>query len=257
MADHKPLAGKVALVSGSSSGIGAAIARLLSERGCSVVINYPFPSEQNAAQAVLASLAPGAKAIAIEADLSTLAGPAQLISEAVRLFNHIDILVNNAGRAGDALLSDITPESWNQVINLNARGTLLLTQAALPHLAKKNSRIVNIISATVRDPVPGLSLYAGSKAMVDAFTKTWAKELPRQYECTVNSVVPGPIQTPMMDAAAPEIKEKIARFADMTPVEPRLGTPEDIAWAVGMLCEEGARWINGASIGVSGGLHIH
>ncbi|KAG8629365.1 hypothetical protein KVT40_003230 [Elsinoe batatas] len=247
MGDSQSPAGKVALVSGSSSGIGASIARLLSQRGCAIVVKYPFAPEHDAAEEVLSSLAPGTKAIAIEADLSTPAGATWLADHAAKHFEHIDILVNNAGIAGDALLPDITLDSWDRVVNLNARRTLLLTQAVLPYLSKKNSRIVNIVSATARDPVPGISLYAGSKAMVDTFTKCWAKELPRQYGCTVNAVVPGPVQTPMMDAAPPEFKDKLNKFVEMTPVEPRMATGGDIAWVVAMLCEEGAGWVNGAS----------
>ncbi|KAF2227962.1 hypothetical protein BDZ85DRAFT_300828 [Elsinoe ampelina] len=245
MGEVQSLTGKVALTSGSYSGIGASIARLLSERGCAIAVSYPFASEHDAAEEVLASLAPGTKGLAIEADLSIPAGATWPADHTAEHFEHIDTLVNNAGVAGDGLLPDITLNSWDRVINLSAHGTLLLIQAVLPYLSKKSSRIINIASVTARDMVPGISLYAGSKAMVETFTKRWAKELPRQYGCTVNAVVPGPVQRPMMDAAPPEFKDKLNRFVETAPVEPRMATGEDMAWVVAMLCEEGAGWVNG------------
>lgn len=208
---------------------GASIARLLSSRGCSIIINYPFPGAKAEADAVLSTLPSSPPSIAIEADLSSPDGASHLVQSAAQHFPKVDILINNAGVADDTHLADITLKNWDRVVNLNARGTLLLTQAVLPHLSRKNSRIINIVSATARDPAPGMSLYAGSKAMVDALTKCWARELPREYGCTVNAVVPGPIASPMMDRADEDFKKGLEKFVGRTPVEARLGKCEEVA----------------------------
>jgi NAD(P)-dependent dehydrogenase (short-subunit alcohol dehydrogenase family) len=180
--------GKIAVVTGSSSGIGAAIAQELSSRGASVVVNYPFPALKHEADKVLQSLT--TTSIAVQADLSTIEGPRTLIEAAVKQFHKVDILVNNASIAIFRPLEQCTLEDWEKVINLNGRGYFLTTQAALPHL-NNPSRIVNITSSDSRFPPPTHSIYTGSKGMQDAFTRVWAKELAPKYGCTVNAVIPG------------------------------------------------------------------
>lgn len=249
------LAGRVAVVSGSSQGIGAAIARELSSRGAVLVLNYPSPAQLADAEAVRNSLP--TEAIAVEADMSTVEGPAALVAAAVEKFGRIDILVNNAGRGDHTRLSDLTPEHWAAMFNLNARGPAFLTQAALPHLSRGGgSRIINIISPTSRDPPPEWTLYAGTKGALDSMTKCWAHELPREYGCTVNAVAPGPVAGPAIDAAPEVFKKRLAEFSKTTPVAPRLTQAAEVAWAVAMLCEDGAGWINGDIVNVSGGLHV-
>ncbi|KAK3081980.1 hypothetical protein LTS18_009288 [Coniosporium uncinatum] len=250
------LTGKVALVSGSSSGIGKAVAVELSRRGASIVLNYPFSDLKAEADEVLAGLRSDVKSVAVEADLSTTTGPSRLIDEAVAVFGHIDILVNNAGRAGDKPLEDVTLHDWDSMINLNARGTLLLTQAALKHLSRQNSRIVNITSSTARDAQANFTVYSGTKAMIDLFTRVWAKELPRKYGCTVNSVAPGPVNTEMMMAAPEEFKKGIQSLVEHTPVAPRMAHTWEIGYLVAMLCEEGAGWANGVYLVGAGGLNV-
>ncbi|KAI7788077.1 Versicolorin reductase-like protein 3 [Diaporthe eres] len=250
------LAGRVAVVSGSSQGIGAAIARELSSRGAVLVLNHPDPSQLANAEAVRDSLP--TEAIAVEADMSTVDGPAALISAAVARFGRVDILVNNAGRGDHTSLRDLTPERWAAVFDLNARGPALLTQAALPHLTPGGgSRIVNVVSPTSRDPpAPDWTLYGGSKGALYSMTRAWAKELPREYGCTVNAVAPGPVDGLAINSAPEEFKKGLAVLAEMTPVAPRLTQAAEVAWAVAMLCEEGAGWINGDIVNVSGGLHL-
>lgn len=251
------LAGKVAIISGASSGIGACIARELSARGAWVVINYPFPSLKEAAQKVLKSLSHPADARIIEADLSTLSGPKKLVEDTIHEFGKLDILINNAGVCHVMSLDEPDEAKflrmWDQTISVNGRGTLLLTRAALAHLSPRNSRIINISSGTSRQPEPNVSIYAGSKGMVESFTRAWAVDLPRKYGCTVNSVAPGPIGTELLLSAPPELREKTEADAARTPVASRLGTPEEVAWAVAMLCDEGASWINGVYLPLSGG----
>lgn len=250
------LAGRVAVVSGSSQGIGAAIARELSSRGALLVLNYPYPSEQGSAEAVRNSLP--TSAIAVEADMSTADGPAALVRAAVAKFGHVDILVNNAGVSDQTRLADMTAERWDAVFHLNARGPALLTQAALPHLSRGGrSRIVNIVSPTSRDPrQPGWTLYGGSKGALDSMTRCWARELPREHGCTVNAVAPGPVDGRAIDLAPEGLNKALREFADTTPVAPRFTQAAEVAWAVAMLCEDGASWINGDIVNVSGGLHM-
>lgn len=245
----------MAVVSGSSQGIGAAIARELSSRGAVLVLNFPSQPHLANAEAVRESLA--TEAIAVEADMSTVDGPAALVAAAVSKFGRIDILVNNAGKGDHTKLRDLTPERWAAIFDLNARGPALLTQAALPHLPRGGgSRIVNILSPTSRDPRPDWTLYGGSKGALDSMTKCWARELPREHGCTVNAVAPGPVDGPAIDSSPEGLRKALTEFAKTTPVAPRLTQAAEVAWAVAMLCEDGAGWINGDVVNVSGGLHV-
>ncbi|KIX08711.1 uncharacterized protein Z518_03368 [Rhinocladiella mackenziei CBS 650.93] len=251
------LAGKVAIVSGSSSGIGAATARELSKRGASVVINYPFPSERPRAEKVLHGLPGQSKSILVEADLSTLTGPQVLASAAAAEFGRIDILVNNAGISAHSIIDG--PDDgeiakiWDTVVNVNGRGTMLLTRATLKHLSRRHSRIINICSTTSRNPDPDMTIYAGSKGMIESFTRCWARDLPRKYGCTVNAVAPGPVATEAMLAAPADFLQMVAKNNESVPVASRMAKPEEIAWAVATLCEEGAGWLNGLYVPVAGG----
>lgn len=165
------LAGKVAIVSGSNAGIGAAIITELNSRGAYTVVNYPFPHLRDEAEKLISSLK--APAIAVEADLSTVSGPQKLVDATVAKWGKIDILVNSAGLAVNKPFEEQTLDDWDLVVNLNGRGTFLLTQAALKHLTKGGSRIVNIVSVSSRGSPPGQTIYAGSKGMVDSFTRCW------------------------------------------------------------------------------------
>ncbi|RAK74338.1 SDR family NAD(P)-dependent oxidoreductase [Aspergillus fijiensis CBS 313.89] len=245
---------KVAIISGSSSGIGAAIARELSARGASVVINYPFPSLKPQADRVIASLP--SPAIAVEADMSTASGPGQLVSATVAKWGRLDIVVNSVAVAVNKPLEEQTLDDWDALVNLNGRGTFLLTQASLAHLTRGEGRIVNICSLSARAPPPNQTIYAGTKGMVDSFTRCWAKELPPKYGCTVNAVSPGPTRTEGFAAAGEEQMKILQPIIDQTPVGPRMAQPEEIAWAVGFLCEERSRWINGVHLVASGGLFV-
>jgi len=182
------LNGKVAIVTGSNAGIGAAIVKELSSRGASVVVNYPFPNVKHEAEALISTCQTAC--IGIEADLSTIHGPKALIDAAVERFGKIDILINNASTTILAPLEKATLQDWDTMLNLNGRAYLLTTQAALPHL-NNPSRIVNIISVGARAPTVSSTIYAATKGMQDVFTKLWARELPPKYGCTVNAVSPG------------------------------------------------------------------
>lgn len=248
------LAGKVAVVSGSSSGIGKAIALELSSRGAQVTINYPFPELRAEAEAVAKAMP--TPAIAVCADIGTTTGPDDLVQATVAAFGYIDIVVNNAALAVNKKLEDHNLADWDLLVNLNARGTFLLTKAALPNLRKPGGRFVNICSASSRAAPPMQTIYAGTKGMVDSFTRVWAKELPPTYGCTVNAVSPGPTRTEGFAAAGDEVMKILQPTIDSTPVEARMGAPSEIAFAVACLCEERARWINGVHLHANGGLFV-
>lgn len=250
----KTLEGRVAVVSGSSSGIGKAIAVELASRGAHVAINYPFPSLQSEADAVVASLP--TKSIAVCADMGTTDGPSKLVQGAVQAFGKVDFVVNNAALAVNKPFEEQTLEDWDRLVNINGRGTFLLTQAALPFMSQPGGRIVNICSASSRGPPPMQTIYAGTKGMVDSFTKCWAKELPRKYGCTVNAVSPGPTRTEGFASAGEEVMKILQPTIDAIPVASRMGEASEIAYAVAFLCEERARWINGVHLHANGGLIV-
>lgn len=168
---EQTLAGKVAIVTGSSSGIGAAIVRELSSRGANVVVNYPFAELKAEADAVVTSLT--TEAVAVEADMSKIESPQKLVDAALAKWKRIDILINSVALAVNKPLEEQTLDDWDLLVNINGRGTFLLTKAVLPHLTKGSGRIVNIASISARGPPPNQTIYAGTKGMVDSFTKCW------------------------------------------------------------------------------------
>ncbi|CAL5870711.1 uncharacterized protein PFLUO_LOCUS4951 [Penicillium psychrofluorescens] len=188
--------------------------------------------------------------------MSTTTAQQKLVDAAVAQWNRIDIVVNCVGVAVNKPLEEQTLEDWDQLVNINGRGTFLLTQKSLPHLTKGSGRIVNIASISSRGPPPNQTIYAGTKGMVDSFTKCWAKELPPRYGCTVNAVSPGPTKTEGFATAGDEQMKILQPIIDQTPVGARMAEPEEIAFAVAFLCEERARWINGEHLVASGGLFI-
>ncbi|KAF2143642.1 uncharacterized protein K452DRAFT_285675 [Aplosporella prunicola CBS 121167] len=251
---EQTLTGRVAIVSGSNSGIGLAIARELASRGARVVINYPFDTFQAESETIAANLSiPG---IAVKADMSSTNGPSELVEATIRAYGLLDIVVNNAALAVNLPLEEQTLEHWDTLVNLNGRGVFLLTQASLKYLTRGAGRIINIVSVSSRAAPPMQTIYAGTKGMVDSFTRCWAKELPSKYGCTVNAVSPGPTITERFRAAGPEAFKILQPTIDATPTGKRMADPSEIAYAVGFLCEERARWINGEHLFVNGGLFI-
>jgi NAD(P)-dependent dehydrogenase (short-subunit alcohol dehydrogenase family) len=218
------------------------------------VVNYPFASL--AAEAAEAAASLPTPHLLVEADLSTVDGPQKLVEATVREYGHVDILVNNAGIAVNLPLEDHTLEHWDALVSLNGRGTFLLTQAVLPHLTR-GGRIVNICSVSSRGPPPLQTIYAGTKGMIDSFTRVWAKELPPKYGCTVNAVSPGPVETSAFTTLPEDVMKVLGPTIDATPVERRMAKPEEIAFAVTFLCEERSRWVNGEHMFVNGGLFVH
>lgn len=240
----KPLEGRVALVTGSSQGIGRAIAQRLANDGAKVVINYAG-NEAAANEAIAQITNDGGQAIAIQGDLSKIADIERLFRLTLEQFGKLDILVNNAGVATLMPLAEITEAEFDRVFSLNAKGTLFCLQQAALHLVDQG-RVINIASSTVDFPIEGI--YAGSKAAIKKYTQIAAQELGKRG-ITVNTVTPGVTETPLSSRLPQEFTQPVIESSPFR----RLGTPEDIADVVAFLVSENARWITGQDILVNGG----
>ena len=240
------LAGKVALITGSSRGIGRAIALRLGRAGASVVVNYNHSSDE--AEEVVAYLqADGGQATAIQADVSELTEITRLFQQTEDFFGGIDIVVNNAGAYLSKPLVDVTEEEFDQVFKLDTKGTFFALREAARRV-RDGGRIINISSGQTAIPNPNQSVYAGSKAAVEQFGQALARELGSR-QITVNNVLAGVTETDSLD-----IPDQVKQFfLQRTPLG-RLGQPDDIAEVVGFLVSSGGGWITGQNIQAGGGL---
>src|SRR5579871_5329200 len=240
------LTGKVAVVTGGSRGIGAAIALRLAHEGAIVIVNYSRNAEA-AAQVVEQIEASGGEAEAIQADVADLTQNQRLFAETLEGYGRLDILVNNAGVAEFRPLDQADEAHFTRQFEVNVRGALFATQEAARRMGDSGGRIINISSGAGEAAPPGTSVYSATKAALNALTKSHAAELgPRGI--TVNAVAPGLTQTDMLDAVIPaDVRQTLIRN---TPLG-RLGTPEDIADVVAFLASEDARWITGQILGVN------
>ncbi len=247
------LTGKVAVVTGASKGIGAAIAKQLAADGASVVVNYST-SREGADKVVDEITKSGGKAIAVGGSVSKESDVAAIFDGAKKAFGKVDILVNNAGVYAFAPIEQITADEYKRIYDTNVLGVFLATKAALPLFPAEGGSIVNISSVVSTLAPPGASIYASTKGALDTITKSLAKELgPRKIR--VNAINPGLVVTEGTHSAglagSDFEKEAVAR----TPLG-RAGQPEDIAMPVAFLASEDARWITGETIFVSGGAAI-
>jgi 3-oxoacyl-[acyl-carrier protein] reductase len=245
----KKLAGKVAVVTGASKGIGAAVAQHLAAEGAAVVVNYAS-SREGADRVVKEVTAKGGKAIAVQADVSRQADVGRLFAETIKAFGALDILVNNAGIYQGEPLGQITEENFHRHFNLNVLGLILTTQEAIKHFGPEGGSIVNVSSAVSTLSPPGLAVYNATKSAVDGLTRTFAKELGSR-KIRVNSVNPGPVETEGTHSTG--VIDQVQGFAAITPLG-RIGQPEDIAPAVVFLASPDAGWITGEALYTSGGL---
>jgi 3-oxoacyl-[acyl-carrier protein] reductase len=244
------LAGRVALVTGASKGIGAAVAVELAARGASVVVNY-LTSKDGAQRVVDRIVEAGGRAIAIYADVSELADIDALLAETAAVFGGLHILVNNAGVYAFMPIEAVTQEEYDRQFELNVRGLLLMTKAALPLFPKSGGSIINVSSVVSTLAPAGSTLAAGSKAAVDAITKALAKELgPRGIR--VNAINPGVIMTQGFISGGLANSEFERNAIALTPLG-RIGQPDDVALPIAFLASDDSRWITGASIMVAGG----
>ena len=239
---------QIALVTGASRGIGAAIARRLSNEGFAVVVNYAASASE--ADALVAELnAAGGRAIAVKADVSKAADVRRLFETAEQQLGKIDVLVNNAGVIKPTPLADTSDELYDRAFDINVRGTFNTLREAAARM-NDGGRIVNFSSTTLALNLPGYAIYNATKASVEAFTHVFAKEL-RGRNITVNAVAPGPVATSLFFDGKTEAQ--IQHFAKMPPLE-RLGQPEDIASVVAFVVSSEAGWVNGQVLRANGGL---
>jgi 3-oxoacyl-[acyl-carrier protein] reductase len=243
-----PNTARVAIVTGASRGIGAAVARRLAQDGFAVAVNYASsPAE---AEALVAGLkAAGAKAIAVKADVSKTDDVRRLFEITEQQLGKVDVLVNNAGVLKTTPLADTSDALYDQTFDINVRGTFNTLREAAARM-NEGGRIVNFSSTTLALNMPGYAVYNATKAAVEAFTHVFAKEL-RGRNITVNAVAPGPIATSLFLEGKTD--EQIQTFAKMPPLQ-RLGQPDDIASVVAFLAGADAGWVNGQVLRANGGL---
>lgn len=243
-----PLQGKVAIVTGSSRGIGAAIAKRLAKDGAKVVVNYA--GRKDAADAVVEAIAAnGGEAVAVRADVGKAADVSALFDAAIDRYGRADILVNNAGIILYRRIDQTTDEEFERLFDINVKGVFYALREASKRLAD-NGRIVNFSSTTTRLLLPTYASYCASKAAVEQMTRIFAKEVGARG-ITVNVVSPGPTKTELFMEGKSEAD--LQRMASMAALG-RIGEPEDIAGVVAFLASDEAGWISAQNIGANGGL---
>ncbi|KAM0272867.1 hypothetical protein ACHAQH_008553 [Verticillium albo-atrum] len=277
----RALDGKLGIVTGAARGIGLAIAENLASKGCNIILGYTSASSQPRAEKLAADLKSKHSIIAlpVQADLGTTTGPATLVESAKKQASEagiakfqIDILVNNAGVALNNLLPDITVDQFDTSYRVNVLGPLLLVQAVQPYLPNDRSgRIVNLSSVSSSTGFFGQSVYGGTKAALEAMTRTWARELSEN--ATVNAINPGPVLTEMYESNTPEFKRFIKGFIEHSPLmKARPGIDDDalvkeaetaggrpayvgeIAGIVAMLVSAESAWCTGQVVCANGGM---
>jgi 3-oxoacyl-[acyl-carrier protein] reductase len=246
------LAGKTALVTGASKGIGASIAKHLAAAGASVVVNYAS-SKSGADQVVAEITAAGGKAVAIHGDVSKPADIIRLLAETKKAFGGLDILVNNAGVYEFQPLEAITAEHYHRIFNINVLGLLLTTQEAVKHFPATGGSIINVGSVVTDLTPPGSAVYTGTKGAVDAITGVLAKELgPKNIR--VNALNPGLTITEGTHTGGIVGSEMEANAVKNTPLG-RTGQPQDIAKAAVFLASDDSGWVTGEQLRVGGGIY--
>jgi acetoacetyl-CoA reductase len=241
---------KVAIVTGGSRGIGAAISMELAKNGVKIVINYN--SKRETADKMVADIKEiGGEAYAVQADVSNSKDAENLVKEAVNQFGRVDILVNNAGITRDRTFKKLSEEDWRKVIDVNLNSVYNTTSVALPHLLESDAgRIINISSIIGQAGGFGQTNYAAAKAGLIGYTKSLALELAKSG-VTVNAICPGFIGTEMVAAMPENVLEGIVSKVPQR----RLGTPAEVASGVVFLCKDGA-YITGQQLNINGGLYM-
>ncbi|HXP59206.1 MAG TPA: glucose 1-dehydrogenase [Dongiaceae bacterium] len=252
MSNHtsNKLAGKVAVVTGASKGIGAAIAKQLAADGAAVVVNYAS-SKCGADKVVSEITAQGGKALAVQADVARKADIDRLFAETKKVFGHLDILVNNAGVYEFLPLEQITEEHFHKQFNLNVLGLILTTQEAVKHFGSAGGSVINISSVASTAAPPGTSVYSATKGAADTVTKSLAKELA-QRKIRVNAINPGMIETEGVHGAGFIGGDFQRQVEAQTPLG-RIGQPQDVATVAAFLASTDSGWITGETLNVAGG----
>jgi 3-oxoacyl-[acyl-carrier protein] reductase len=246
------LAGKVAVITGASKGIGAAIAKQLAAEGAAVVVNYSA-SKEGADRIVNEVTGGGGRAIAVKANLTKKGEIDQLFAATKKAFGQIDILVNNAGIYEFSPVEDISEDHFRKQFDLNVLGLALSTQAALKQFNPAGGSIINISSIVSTLGIPGAAVYSGTKGAVDSITRSLAKELgPRGIR--VNAINPGMIETEGLHASGISESDMRKQVEAQTPLG-RIGQPQDIANAAVFFASPDSAWITGETLTVAGGYH--
>lgn len=245
----KSLTGKVAIITGSSKGIGRGIAERLAHDGAAVAINYAHDDEK--AQDVVTTIKQnGGKAIAIQGDISKITDIESLFKSTIEQLGKVDILVNNAGVGRTGTIAEVTEEDYEAVFSINVKGVLFALQQAAKKI-QDNGRIINVSSTTTVYPSPGLAIYAASKNAIKMFTEILAQEIGDRG-VTVNTILPGPTIPGMFDNMPQEVHKQAANSSPFN----RIGRTEDIADVVAFLASDDARWITAQHIIANGGAKI-
>ncbi|MGE3639665.1 MAG: SDR family NAD(P)-dependent oxidoreductase [Pirellulales bacterium] len=245
------LKNKVAVVTGASKGIGAAIAKRLAAAGATVVVNYSS-SKAEADKVVEEITKKGGKGVAVQANLAKPEEVAKLFAETKKQFDKVDILVNNAGIYAFAPLAEVTPDLFHKQFDLNVLGLLLATKEAVKLMGTNGGAVVNISSVAARSAPPTTSVYSATKGAVDSITRSLSQELGAK-KIRVNSVNPGMIETEGVRAAGIHDSDFAAQVLAQTPLG-RIGQPDDIASAVLFLVSDDSSWVTGETFYISGGL---
>ncbi|KAF2424838.1 NAD(P)-binding protein [Tothia fuscella] len=282
-AGSRQLEGKLAIVTGASRGIGEAIARNLASKGASLVLNYTSQTSASKTEDLAKELQEQyhISTVVVQADLGSEGGPAHIITIAKNHFAHpktgkfqIDILINNAGVSSNNEIAKVNAQDFARQYNVNVRGPLFLIKEAKPYLpTDRSGRIVNLSSVSSALGFVGQSVYGGTKAALEAMTRTWSRELSEN--CTVNAVNPGPVATDMYDGTSADFQARMNPFIKNTPLaRARKGVDSDeivdsveatggraayadeIAGCVSMLCSPESAWCTGSVICANGGMRM-
>jgi 3-oxoacyl-[acyl-carrier protein] reductase len=245
----RDLEDRVAVITGAGGEIGLAIASRLAVMGAAVIVNHRDGSDAEAAQRTAAAVqAAGSRCMVVEADISDSAAVQRLFDSAVTEFGQLDILVNNAGVGVFGPVTELTDADFERAVAVNLRGVFLFCREAAPRLVD-GGRVITLSSSSTAVSLPGYGLYSATKAAAEHLSRSLAGELGARG-ITVNVVSPGPIDTAAFRRGKSE--EFIERLRKTSPLN-RLGTPEDVATAIGLLCQPAADWITGQNIRVNGG----
>ena len=244
------LTGKVAIVTGASKGIGAAIAKGLGAAGAAVAVNYAS-SKEGADRVVAEITGKGGKAIAVQGDVSKAADVKRLFAETKKAFGSLDVLVNNAGIYAFEPLEAVTEDEFHREFNTNVLGPILTTQEALKHFGLDGGSVINISSVASTSAPPNSVVYSATKGAVDSIARVLGKELGAR-KIRVNTIAPGGVETEGVHSAGVIGSDFEKQIVAGTPLG-RLGQPEDIARVAVFLASDNARWLTGERIAASGG----
>lgn len=253
-----PVKTKIALVTGSSRGLGKDMALNIARKGMDVIVTYRN-NEEDAKATVKEIEASGRQAVAIHLDLTDPSTLDSVVKEVLKALQtqwgtqNLDFLVNNAGMGATVPFLDVTEELFNEFLNVHFKGVYFLTQKLVPHI-NAGGRIINISTGTTRFSNPGYSVYASMKGAIEVFTRYLAKELGARG-IGANVVAPGPVETDFNKEAIRNNPEMKNRLSSLSPFG-RVGNADDIGSVMAFLCTEDAKWINGQRIEVSGGINV-